>query len=65
MMFRFKLVHDNYEMLHYVVDTETTDRSKKVRYECKSESEAIKVCDLLNEVDRELKQELIRQLENN
>lgn len=35
-MFRFKLVHDNYEMLHYVVDTETTDRSKKVRYECKS-----------------------------
>lgn len=64
-MFRFKLVHDNYEMLHYVVDTKTTDRSKKVRYECNNESEATKVCDLMNELDRELTQDLIKQLNEN
>lgn len=64
-MFRFKLVHDNYEMLHYVVDTKTTDHSKKIRYECKNESEANKVCDLMNELDRELTQDLIKQLNGN
>lgn len=52
-------------MLHYVVDTKTTDRSKKIRYECKSESEATKVCDLMNELDRELTQDLIKQLNEN
>lgn len=61
-MFRFKLVHDDYEMLHYIVDTKTMDRNKKVRYSCKDEFEANKVCDLLNELNIEITQKLIEQL---
>lgn len=53
-MNRFKLVHDEYEMKHYIVDTLTKNTNKKVVFESEDENLADEIRVLLNDLNDEL-----------
>lgn len=53
-MNRFKLVHDEYEMKHYIVDTLTKNTNKKVVFESEDENLTDEIRVLLNDLNDEL-----------